>query len=55
MRTNGTEEHEAGEGDGPEFLGVDYVTPIQLGEEPGLDTWVSECGVKRRANHKAIG
>ena len=55
MRTHGTKIHDAGEGEDAEVLGIDNVATIELGEEPGLDTRVSECGVKQRANHKAIG
>ena len=36
MHTDGTEVHEAGEGNDPELRGVDYVTTIEL-EEPMLD------------------
>ena len=55
MRTHRTKIHDAGEGEGPEVLGIDNVATIELGEEPALDTWVSGYCVKQRANHKAIG
>ena len=42
MRTQRAEVLEAGEGDGPDVLGVDNVATIELGEEPALDTWVGE-------------
>ena len=53
MHTNRTEVHEGGEGNDPEVLGVDYVAVIELGEAM-LDNWVRVCGVKQRANHKAV-
>ena len=31
IRTHGGKEHERGESDDPEFIGVDYVAAIQLG------------------------
>ena len=54
MRTYRAEVHEAGEGDDPEVHGVDNVAPIELGEELGLDTWVSECRTKQRTDQKTI-
>ena len=39
MHTQRTKVHEAGEGDDPEVRGEDYVTTIELREEPGLDPW----------------
>ena len=38
MRTQRAEVHEAGEGDGPDVLGVDYVATIELGKGPALGT-----------------
>ena len=35
MRTHRAQEHEAGESDNPEFLGVDKIATIELGR-----TWV---------------
>ena len=55
MHTNRTKVHEGGEGNDPEVLGVDYVAAIELGGGAMLDNWVRLCGVKRRANHKAVG
>ena len=41
MRTHRSEVHEAGEGDDPEVLGVDYITTIELGKDPALDIRMS--------------
>ena len=46
MRTERAEVHEAGEGDGPEVLGVDYVATIKL-KVLTSDTWMIERGIKR--------
>jgi len=54
VRTHGGKEHEAGEGDDPKIHGVNYVATIEL-EEPVLDIWANECGIRQRTNHKAIG
>ena len=54
MRTERAKVHEAGEGDDPEFLGVDNVTTIKL-EEPTLDTWMSERSVGRGTDQETIG
>ena len=43
MHTHRTEVHEAGKDDDPEVLAIDDVATIELGEEPALDTWPSEC------------
>ena len=41
MRTHRSEVHEAGEGDDPEVLGVDYIATIELGKDPALDIRMS--------------
>ena len=41
MRTHRSEVHEAGEGDDPEVLGVDYITTIELEKDPTLDIRMS--------------
>ena len=46
MPTYRAEVYETGEDDDPEVHGVDNVAAIELGEELGLDTWVSECRTK---------
>ena len=46
MRTERAEVHEAGEGDDPEVLGVDYVATIKL-KELTSDTWMIKRGIKR--------
>ena len=48
MRTQRAEVHEAGEGDGPDVLGVDNVATIELEEEPVLDIRVCEHGIKHK-------
>ena len=55
MRTQRAEVHEAGEGDGPDVLGVDNVATIELEEEPVLCTRVREHGVKQRTDQKTVG
>ena len=54
MRTQRAEVHEAGEGDGPDVLGVDNVATIEL-EEPVLCTWVREHRIKQRTDKKTVG
>ena len=55
MHTQRAEIHEAGEGDGPEVLGVDNVATIELGEKPASDTSVNERSIKQRSNQNTIG
>ena len=63
MHTHSGEVQEAWEGDGPEVLGVDHVTTIELEGESMLDTWASEIRVKQTNNqpknhqptHRPIG
>ena len=45
-RTHGSEVQEAGDGNGPEVLGEDRVTTIELEGELELDTWASGLGIK---------
>ena len=54
IRTKRGKVHEAGECDGPEVHGVDYVAKIKL-EKLALDTWVNERGTKKRTDQKASG
>ena len=53
-RTNRTKVHEAGEGDDPEFLGIDNIATIKLGK-PTLDVWANERGIGRGTDQKTIG
>ena len=55
IRTQRAKVNKAGESDDPEAHGVDGVATIQLGGERALDTWVSERGIKQRADQKSIG
>ena len=54
MRTKRAEVHEAGEGDDPEFLGIDNIATIKLGK-PTLDVWANERGIGRGTDQKTIG
>ena len=54
VRAHRAEVHEAWEGDDPKVPGVDYVTAIELGEEPALGTWWGKAA-SNRANQKPIG
>ena len=53
MRTHRAQEHETGEGDNPEFLGVDKIATIELGR-----SWVRHLGeqrnIEQRTNQKSI-
>ena len=55
MRTQRAKEHEAGEGNDPEVLGVDNVATIELEEEPVLIPWLSEHVVKQGTDQKTVG
>ena len=54
IRTYRAEVHEAGEGDYPEVLGVDYVATVELQEEPALGTCAGERTIEQRTNQKTI-
>ena len=53
-RTQRAEVREAGEGGGPEVLGVDKVATIEL-EELVLCTRVREHSIKQRTDQKTVG
>ena len=46
--------HEAGDGDKPEFCGVDNVTTVELGEAVS-GTWTSKHGNEQRVYQETIG
>ena len=52
LRAQGAEVHEAGESDGPEFLGVDNVATVELG---GLALATASEHGKQRVHQKTIG
>ena len=53
IRTQRAKVDEAGEGDNPESIAVNYIAAKKLEDEPMLDTWASGRSVKQ-TDQKAI-
>ena len=54
IRTYRANVHEAGEGDDPEVLGVDYVATVELQGESALGTCTGERIIEQRTNQKTV-